>query len=194
MNDREIWKTILFVALMFFLPLILKEKPPEIREIYIEPETVNVEVHLEKRTIVEHRIEAETIEEEVVDVQEEVVEDVRPVPVIAEVPEPQTNGNMVKMRITCYLPTGFNCADGTPPYFGAVASNHANMGRNFTMYRNDMTEVGNFTVHDVGGHHDLVNGSALDVFTQTIDDAWAFLYANCWVEGGSWYAWVEWEE
>jgi 3D (Asp-Asp-Asp) domain-containing protein len=68
------------------------------------------------------------------------------------------------------------------------------MGRNFTMYRNDMTEVGNFTVHDVGGHHDLVNGSALDVFTQTIDDAWAFLYANCWVEGGSWYAWVEWEE
>jgi hypothetical protein len=101
MNDREIGKTILFVALMFFLPLILKEKPPEIREIYIEPETVNVEVHLEKRTIVEHRIEAETIEEEVVDVQEEVVEDVRPVPVIAEVPEPQTNGNMVKMLITC---------------------------------------------------------------------------------------------
>jgi hypothetical protein len=194
MNDRAIGKTILFVALMFFLPLILKEKPPEIRKIYIEPETVNVEVHLEKRTIVEHRIEAETIEEEIVDVQEEVVEDVRPVPVIAEVPEPQTNGNVVKMRITCYLPTGFNCADGTPPYFGAVASNHANMGRNFTMYRKDMTEVGNFTVHDVGGHHDLVNGSALDVFTQTIDDAWAFLYANCWVEGGSWYAWVEWEE
>ena len=194
MNDRAIGKTILFVALMFFLPLILKEKPPEIREIYIEPETVNVEVHLEKRTIVEHRIEAETIEEEVVDVQEEVVEDVKPIPVIAEVPEPQTNGNMVKMRITCYLPTGFNCADGTPPYFGAVASNHANMGRNFTMYRNDMTAVGKFTVHDVGGHHDLVNGSALDVFTETIDDAWAFLYANCWVEGGSWYAWVEWEE
>lgn len=194
MNDRAIGKTILFVALLFFLPLILKEKPPEIKEIYIEPETVNVEVHLEKRTIVEHRIEAETIEEEVVDVQEEVVEKVRPVPVIAEVPEPQTNGNMVKMRITCYLPTGFNCADGTPPYFGAVASNHANMGRNFTMYRKDMTEVGNFTVHDVGGHHDLVNGSALDVFTQTIDDAWAFLYANCWVEGGSWYAWIEWEE
>ena len=194
MNDREIGKTILFLALMFFLPLILKEKPLEIREVLIEPETVNVEVHIEKRTIVEHRIESETIEEEVVDVQEEVVEDVKPIPVIAEVPEPQTNGNMVKMRITCYLPTGFNCADGTPPYFGAVASNHANMGRNFTMYRKDMTEVGNFTVHDVGGHHDLVNGSALDVFTQTIDDAWAFLYANCWVEGGSWYAWVEWEE
>lgn len=197
MNDREIGKTILFLALMFFLPLILKDKPPEIREVFIEPETVNVEIHVEKRTITETIVKTdEEIVEDVVEeeVSEEVVEQVRPIPLIADVPEPQTNGSMVKMRCTCYLPSGFNCADGTPPYFGAVASNHANMGRNFTMYRKDLTEVGRFTVHDVGGHPDLVNGTALDIFTETIDDAWAFLYANCWVEGGSWYAWVEWEE
>ena len=194
MDDRAIGKTILFLALVFFLPLLLKEKPPEIREIFIEPDTVNVEVHIEKRTVHEHRNEHEVIYAEAVEEEEEVVEQVRQVPMIAEIPEPETNGNMVKMRITCYLPTGFNCADGTPPYFGAVASNHANMGRNFTMYRQDLTEIGSFTVHDVGGHHDLVNGSALDVFTNTLDDAWAFLYANCWVEGGSWYAWVLWED
>lgn len=194
MDDRAIGKTILFLALMFFLPLLMKDKPPEIREIYIEPDTVNVKVHIEKRTVHEHKNEHKIVYAEAVEEEEEVVEQVRQVPVIAEVPEPETNGNMVKMRITCYLPTGFNCADGTPPYFGAVASNHANMGRNFTMYRQDLTEIGGFTVHDVGGHHDLVNGSALDVFVNTMDEAWAFLYANCWVESGSWYAWVEWED
>ena len=194
MDERQIGKTILFVAMIFFLPLILKDKPPEIKEIFIEPDTVNVEVHIEKRTVHEHRNEHEVIYAEAVEEEEEVVEQVRQVPVIAEVPEPQTNGNMVKMQVTCYLPSGYCCADGTPPYFGAVASNHANMGRNFTMYRKDMTEVGNFTVHDVGGHYALQNGTAIDVFVETMDAAWAFLYANCWVEGGSWYAWVEWEE
>ena len=194
MDDRTIGKTILFLALMFFLPLLMKDKPPEIKEIFIEPETVNVEVHIEKRTVVEHKIETETIEEEVVEEEKEIVEEVRPVPVIAEVPEPETNGNMVKMRCTCYLWTGNRCADGVWPYHGALASNREHLGQGCKLYKQDGTLIGEFVSHDVGGHPDLMNGSAVDIYRNTIEEAWDWLYENAWVEGGQWFVWLEWEE
>ena len=194
MNDRAIGKTILFVALMFFLPLILKDKPPEIKEIYIEPETVNVEVHIEKRTVHEHRNEHEVIYAEAVEEEEEVMEQVRQVPVIAEVPKPQANGNMVKMRCTCYLWTGSRCADGVWPYHGALASNREHLGQGCNLYKKDGTLIGEFVSHDVGGHPDLVNGSAVDIYRDTLEEAWSWLYENAWVENGQWYVWIEWEE
>lgn len=197
MDERQIGKTILFLALMFFLPLILKEKPPEIREIYIEPETVNVEIHVEKRTITETIVKTdEEVVEDVVEeeVSEEVVEQVKPIPVIAEVPEPQTNGSKVKMRCTCYLWTGNRCADGVWPYHGALASNREHLGHGCKLYKKDGTLIGDFVSHDVGGHPDLVNGSAVDIYRDTLEEAWSWLYENAWVENGQWYVWIEWEE
>lgn len=194
MDDRAIGKTILFLALVFFLPLLLKEKPPEIREIFIEPDTVNVEVHIEKRTVHEHRNEHEVIYAEAVEEEEEVVEQVRQVPMIAEVPEPETNGNMVKMRCTCYLWTGSPCADGVWPYHGALASNSEHLGQGCRLYKKDGTLIGDFVSHDVGGHPDLMNGSAVDIYRNTIEEAWNWLYENAWVENGQWFVWLEWGE
>lgn len=194
MDDRAIGKTILLLSLLFFLPLLMKDKPPEIREIYIEPDTVNVEVHIEKRTVHEHKNEHEVIYAEAVEEEEEVVEQVRQVPVIAEVPEPETNGNMVKMRCTCYLWTGSRCADGVWPYHGALASNRDHLGQGCKLYKKDGTLIGDFVSHDVGGHPDLVNGSAVDIYRDTIEEAWDWLYENAWVENGQWFIWLEWEE
>lgn len=194
MDDRAIGKTILFLALVFFLPLLLKDKPPDIREIFIEPDTVNVEVHIEKRTVHEHKNEHNIVYAEAVEEEEEVVEQVRQVPVIAEVPKPETNGNMVKMRCTCYLATGSACCDGTMPYYGTIASNYEHLGQGLTLYRSDMSEIGKFISHDTGGHVDLRNGTAIDVFQPSIEAAWDWLYQNAWVEGSSWYVWVLWEE
>ena len=200
MDDNGIAKVILFVAMMFFLPIALHQKVI-VKEVMVEPETVTLEVHLEKRTVnetvtrledAEGEVIEEESEEEVIE-EQEVVQQERPVPNIVSEPEPMTNGNLVKMRLTCYLPTGYNCADGTPPYFGALASNLSHLGQHCKLYRQDGSLIGEFISHDIGGHPDLVNGSALDIFCETLDDAWSFLYANAWVEGGSWYAWCEWE-
>lgn len=196
MDEKEIGKVILFVAMLFFLPIVLHQKT-----IVIEPETVTLEIHLENRTVNEvvTRLEnedGETLEEEVTEEvveEEEVIVQERPVPNIVAEPEPMMNGNLRKYRVTCYLPTGFNCADGTPPYHGALASNRDHLGQGCRLYRQDGTLIGEFVSHDVGGHPDLVNGSALDIFRNSMDEAWAFLYENAWVEGGSWYVWCEWE-
>jgi hypothetical protein len=191
MSDKSIAGIILILSAVFLLPCVLAATKPPTPDEPQEPETIVVEVHFEKRVVHYHTGE---FPKEIVEREEEILEQTRPIPNVMEEPLPEWNGDLRKLRITCYLPTGGNCADGTPPYFGAVASNHANMGRNMTLYRADLTEVGEFTVHDVGGHIDLQNGSALDIFTPDIDSAWAFLYENCWVENGQWYAWVKWHE
>lgn len=191
MEERKIAGVILLLAAGFLLPCVLAAMKPPTPDEPQEPETIVVEVHYEKRVIHYHTGE---FPKEVIEREEEILEQTRPIPNVMEEPQPEWNGDLRKYRVTCYLPTGSNCADGTPPYFGAVASNHANMGRNLTLYKADFTEVGEFTVHDVGGHPDLVNGSALDIFVPTMDEAWDFLYKNCWVEGSSWFCWVKWHE
>ena len=178
------------MATVFLLPCFAQAMKPPIAD--EEPQTVIVEIHYNERVV--HQYEREHTFREVTKEEESIIEQTRPIPNIMDEPQPEWNGNLRKYRVTCYLPTGNNCADGTPPYFGAVASNNMNMGKGMTLYRSDLSEIGKFTVHDVGGHPDLVNGTALDIFVPTLEEAWDFLYANAWVEGGSWYVWVMWDE
>ena len=82
-------------------------------------------------------------------------------------------------RVTCYLPTGNCCADGTYPYPGTLASNYEHLGQDCILYRADNLEViGIYTSHDVGGHPDLVNGTALDIFVIDMDSAWEWIRTN----------------
>ena len=83
------------------------------------------------------------------------------------------------MYMTCYLPTGNNCADGTPPHPGVCASAPWRIGQDCILYRQDTLEViTRLECRDTGGHPMLQNGTAIDVFVETMEDAWAWIGAH----------------
>ena len=91
-----------------------------------------------------------------------------------------------KVRCTCYLPTGNKTADGTVPYEGICASNRDHLGDVAVLYSCDGEFIGFFECRDVGGHRKLRNGTAIDIYRDSMDRAWE------WV--GEWgdYVYVYW--
>lgn len=80
--------------------------------------------------------------------------------------------------MTCYLPTGNNCADGTPPHPGVCASAPWRIGQDCILYHKDTLEViTRLECRDTGGHPMLQAGTAIDVFQWTMEDAWAWVGA-----------------
>lgn len=192
MDDRDIAHVILTLALLFFLIIaIFSPGRTEIKyiEVLITPTVTPTVTPTPSPSPT--ATPTPTVTPTPSPTEAPTVAPTRPTP-LAEA-EPIMNGNLRKYRVTCYLPTGNNCADGTPPYHGALASNREHLGQGCRLYKQDGTLIGEFVSHDVGGHPDLMNGSALDIFRNTMTDAWNFLYENCWIEGGSWYVWCEWE-
>lgn len=93
-----------------------------------------------------------------------------------------------KVRCTCYLPTGNKTADGTVPYEGICASNRDHLGDVAVLYSCDGEFIGFFECRDVGGHRKLRNGTAVDIYRDSMDRAWE------WV--GEWgdYVYIYWIE
>lgn len=93
-----------------------------------------------------------------------------------------------KVRCTCYLPTGNRTADGTVPYEGICASNRDHLGDVAVLYSVDGEFIGFFECSDIGGHSNLRNGTAIDIYRDSMDHAWE------WV--GEWgdYVYVYWIE
>lgn len=91
-----------------------------------------------------------------------------------------------KVRCTCYLPTGNKTADGTVPYEGICASNRDHLGDVAVLYSVDGEFIGFFECRDIGGHSKLRNGTAIDIYRDSMDRAWE------WV--GEWgdYVYVYW--
>ena len=79
--------------------------------------------------------------------------------------------NLEYVYLSCYLPTGFNCADGTPPYEGVVSSNREHLGMDCIVYNKDLIPVMRLECRDIGGHPKLQNGTAIDVFRLDMDRA-----------------------
>ena len=78
--------------------------------------------------------------------------------------------------MTCYLPTGNNCADGTPPHPGVCASAPWRIGQDCILYhKNTLEVITRLECRDTGGHPMLQNGMAIDVFQWTMDDAWEWI-------------------
>lgn len=71
--------------------------------------------------------------------------------------------------LSCYLPTGYNCADGTPPYEGVVSSNKEHLGQDCIIYDKNLVAVMRLECRDVGSDPRLVNGTAIDVFRSSYD-------------------------
>lgn len=94
--------------------------------------------------------------------------------------------NLQRVYLSCYLATGNNCADGTPPVEGVVSSNREHLGMDCIMYDNDLTAVMRLECRDIGGHEKLRNGTAIDVYRDSMTRALELR------EEYGLYVWVEW--
>lgn len=96
--------------------------------------------------------------------------------------------DLQKVRCTCYLPTGNKTADGTVPYEGVCASNREHLGDVAVLYSVNGEFIGFFECRDVGGHRKLRNGTAVDIYRDSLDRAWE------WVGEHGDYVYVYWIE
>ena len=94
--------------------------------------------------------------------------------------------NLQRVYLSCYLPTGYNCADGTPPVEGVVSSNREHLGMDCIVYDNDLTAVMRLECRDIGGHKMLREGTAIDVFRNDMSRALELR------DEYGLYVWVEW--
>ena len=94
--------------------------------------------------------------------------------------------NLQRVYLSCYLATGNNCADGTPPREGVVSSNREHLGMDCIVYDNDLTAVMRLECRDIGGHEKLQNGTAIDVYRDSMERALQLR------DEYGLYVWVEW--
>lgn len=72
------------------------------------------------------------------------------------------------MRVTYYTATGNHTASGVYPEYGMCAMNRENLGRYAVVYTQEMELIDVFEITDIGGHHMLRNGTAIDIFVEDI--------------------------
>lgn len=96
--------------------------------------------------------------------------------------------NLKRVYLSCYLATGNNCADGTPPVEGVVSSNREHLGMDCIVYDNDLTAVMRLECRDIGGHKMLREGTAIDVYRDSMTRALELR------EEYGLYVWIEWVE
>ena len=84
------------------------------------------------------------------------------------------------MRCTCYLPTGYRCYDGHPTVKGVISSNVEHVGQTAILYTLEDELIGVFECHDIGGNVMLRNGTAIDVYRDTMSEAleWVGTYGD----------------
>lgn len=109
---------------------------------------------------------------------------------LGKMPVTPFGDDLQKVRCTCYLPTGNKTADGTVPYEGICASNRDHLGDVAVLYSVDGEFIGFFECRDIGGHRKLRNGTAIDIYRDSMDRAWEwaaewgdYVYVY-WIEGG----------
>lgn len=83
--------------------------------------------------------------------------------------EPQT------VRCTCYIASGNRTADGTIPYEGIIASNREHLGKTAMLYTMEGQFIGFFEARDLGGHKMLRNGTAIDVYRDSLERAYEWV-------------------
>lgn len=81
----------------------------------------------------------------------------------------------VRMRVTCYVPTGNPTASGVMPFEGMCAAKREWIGKVAILYDEDMKYVGVFEILDTGGHERITSGKSIDVFRDSIESAHAWI-------------------
>lgn len=100
-----------------------------------------------------------------IDVLDEIVEPVE------EIEDPLFANEPVKMRVTCYLPTGNPTASGVMPFVGGCAAKREWMGGAAVLYTLEGEYLGVWTINDTGGHSRITSGQSLDLFMEDMSAA-----------------------
>lgn len=82
------------------------------------------------------------------------------------------------VKLSCYLPTGNNTADGSVPKEGIVSCNREHLGMDCILYDEDFLPVARFECRDIGGNKLLREGKAIDVFRDDMQRAQEFIRTN----------------
>jgi hypothetical protein len=94
--------------------------------------------------------------------------------------------HLKRVYLSCYLATGNNCADGTAPREGVVSSNKDHLGMDCIVYDDDLVAVMRLECRDVGGHKMLREGTAIDIYRDSMSRALQLR------EEYGLYVWIEW--
>lgn len=94
--------------------------------------------------------------------------------------------HLKRVYLSCYLATGNNCADGTKPVEGVVSSNKEHLGMDCIVYDSDLVAVMRLECRDIGGHKMLREGTAIDIYRDSMSRALQLR------EEYGLYVWVEW--
>lgn len=97
--------------------------------------------------------------------------------------------DLQRVKVSCYLaPEGAHTADGSLCYEGIVSSNSEHLGMDCIVYDSNLVAVMRLECRDIGGHPMLQNGTAIDIYRDSMDRAWQLVG-----EYGT-HVWVEWIE
>lgn len=94
--------------------------------------------------------------------------------------------HLKRVYLSCYLATGNNCADGTAPREGVVSSNKEHLGMDCIVYDSELVAVMRLECRDIGGHKMLREGTAIDIYRDSMTRALQLR------EEYGLYVWVEW--
>lgn len=95
--------------------------------------------------------------------------------------------NLKRVKVSCYTaPEGAHTADGGVPIEGMVSSNREHMGMDMILYTDELMPEARFQCTDIGGHHMLVNGTAVDFYRSDLNRCYEFVGTH------SAYVWIEW--
>lgn len=174
MTDRTIGAVMLILSGLFFTPIALHREP-------VEQTAAEVEMvaFVPTPTPTPSPSPTPTPRPTPTEAPTPIPEPTEAVMPVVDLPQPETADGLQLVYMTCYLPTGNNCADGTPPHPGVCASAPGRIGQDCILYRQDTLEViTRLECRDTGGHPMLQAGTAIDVFQWTMEDAWAWIGAH----------------
>ena len=93
---------------------------------------------------------------------------------------------LVRVKVSCYIaPSDAHTADGSIVREGICAGNKDTIGKDLILYDENLNAVGRYEIRDVGGHHLLKSGEAIDFYRDSLERCYEFV-----AEHGS-YVYIE---
>lgn len=93
---------------------------------------------------------------------------------------------LVRVKVSCYTASpDAHTADGSIVREGICAGNKDTIGKDLILYDKNLIAVGRYEIRDVGGHHLLKSGEAIDFYRDSLERCYEFV-----AEHGS-YVYIE---
>lgn len=83
---------------------------------------------------------------------------------------------LIRIKVSCYIASpGAHTADGSIPIEGYCSGNKEHLGQDLILYDENLIPVGRYEVRDIGGHHLLKSGEAIDFYRDSLARCYEFL-------------------